>query len=104
MQEEVALLQLVIEEEICLRELHSHSVLMLAREVGTEHVQAGEQPAASARFLVVDALLWCLHAEIGVDGSGIAEVLSQIVDGVLGYGVGKGMVAGRLHLSFLNNL
>ena len=80
LQHQVGLLQLVVEGEIDLTVLHADAVLVLTGEVGTQHVEAREQPAASRTLLVVDALCGGLHAEVGVQTALLLEVQGQVVN------------------------
>ena len=102
LQHQVGLLQLVVEEQIVVRELHSKRVLMLLGEVGTKHVQPREHPATSTRLLVVNALLGCLDAEVGINVALIGEILGQIVNRVLRNGVEKGFLRGVGSLCLLH--
>ena len=47
LQHEVGFLQLVVEEEIVLRELHYSALLVVLGEIGAQHIEATEHPATS---------------------------------------------------------
>ena len=87
LQHQVRLLQLVVEREIHVRVHHLQRVLVLPGELGAQHVQTGEEPAASRALLVLYALLRRLYAEVGVHRPGIAEIARQIVNGICRNGV-----------------
>ncbi len=103
LQHEVGLLQLVVEKQVVLRELHRQGVGMGLGEVGAQHVHAAEHPATARAFLVVDALRGSLHAEVGVHGPHVGAVLHQVVDAVVGDGVEERLVGrpGLLHFLYL---
>ena len=102
LKHEVGLLQLVVEEEIVLRELHCQGVGMSLGEVGTQHVHAAEHPATARALLVVDALCGSLHAEVSVNRTGIGTVLHQVVDTVGSDGIEERLVGNRCLLHFLD--
>ena len=103
LKHQVGLLQLVVEEQIVVRELHSQRVLVLLGKVGTQHVQSREHPAAPTRLLVVDALFGRLNAEVSVEVTLIGEVLGQVVYRELRNGIEKSLLlwGGSLRLLHL---
>ena len=88
MQHEIGLLQLVVKEKIGLRKFHPERVFVRPGKVGSQHIEAGEEPATPRTLLVMDALLGRLYAEVGVYRALVGIVLGQVVDGVGGYGIG----------------
>ena len=92
LQHEVGFLKLVVEEEVVVRELHRHRVVVLTGEVGAEHIEPAEHPAASAALLVVYRLACRLIAEVGIDAALVGEILRQVVDGVRRDGVEQRLV------------
>ena len=101
LQHQVGLLQLIPEEEVCLRELNLYGVALLGI-VGTQHVQSTEHPATSRGFLVGDGLFGCLDTEISVEGTCILMVHSQGIDTVGSDGIHQRTVDGLCLLLFLN--
>ena len=92
LQHEVSLLQLVVEEEIILWILHHSALLVVEGEVRTEHIETAEHPAAAGTLLVVDALRWCLDAEMSINRSLVGMVLYQVIDVVSSDGIEECLV------------
>ena len=80
LKHEVGFLQLVVEEQIVVRELHCQRVGVLLCEVGPQHVESGEHPATAGALLVVNALFRRLVAEIRVYGTLVGKVHCNVVN------------------------
>ena len=92
LQEEVGLLQLVIEEQIGLGILYCQRIGTLG-EIGTQHVESAEHPAASARLLVVNRLLLRVDTEIGIQLTNVLLVLCQVVYRIRGNGITQRLIS-----------
>ena len=92
LQEEVALLQLVVEEEVGLREVGGQVVV--ADGLVSQHVHAGEHPAATAALLVGDGLADHAVREVRVKLGGIFVVHGQFGWAVVHHDVAQRLVAG----------
>ena len=101
LQHEIGLLQLIPEEEVGLRELDAHGVV-LHHIVRAQHIESAEHPAASGRLLVCDRLFTCLDREIGVEGACLLMVYSQRIDAVGGHGIHQGTVQGLCLVGLLD--
>ena len=100
LQHQVCLLQLVVEEQIILRESHLQRVCTFGK-VGTQHVQPAEHPAASARLLVGNRLLLGLHTEVGIQCARILLVLGQCINSVGSQRITQRTVRRRRRILFL---
>ena len=88
-----------------MRELHGERVLMFLGEIGTQHVESREHPAATRRFLVVNRLFRRFHAEIRVNRLLVLEIHRQCVDAVLRHRIEQCLVSRLLRLfHFLQHL
>ena len=79
LQEEVALLQLVIEEKVALTQDEVLRV-QLFHGTATQYVQTCKEPATAAALLVRDSCILYLYAEVLVLGSGILLVDCYLAD------------------------
>jgi len=70
--------------------------------VGAQYVETTEHPATARRLLVGNRLLGRLDIKIGVEGSSILAILSQVVDGIGSNGVGQRPVDGHLTVLLLD--
>ena len=104
LQEEVALLQLVVEEEVGLRELEVGGQVVLADGLVAQHVHAGEHPAAATRLLVGDGLADDAVREVRVELGGVLIVHGQLGGALVHHDVAQGLVAGAAAEAFLHLL
>ena len=104
LEHQVSLLQLVVEEEIILRILYHSTLLVVDREVGTEHIESAEHPAAARTLLVMDALRRSLDAEMSIYRSLIGMILHEIIDVVASDSVKQSLVGHAASLAFLHLL
>ena len=100
LQEQVRLLQLVVEEDIVLREDHRAHV-ELVDHLGTQHVQSREQPAAAGGELVRAALGLHHVGEAGVHRD-VVRIQGQRVDGGGIQGIAERLVGGRAFVALGN--
>ena len=104
LQHQVGLLQLIPEEEVGLRELDAHGVV-LHHIVRAQHIESAEHPAASRRLLIGNRLLTRLDAEIPVDGHRRRLiVLGQHIDAHSREGVRQGLARCTMLLFLLELL
>ena len=96
LEEEVRLLELVIEEDVVLREGEASEVV-LGDHLAAENVQPGEKPAAAGGLLVRAAIGLDLVGEMGVDHREVLRGGGERRDGGGVQGVAKGLV-GRVAL------
>ena len=103
LKEEVALLQLVVEEEVVVRECQLAEVVLLDH-LCTQHVKTCEQPATARLLLVGDAL--GLHAvrEVGVDHCKVVGICCKRGDSCLRHGVACCTVGSILRIRRANLL
>ena len=103
LQEEVALLQLVIEEEVALAE---DEVLRteLLHSAASQHVQSRKEPAASTALLVGDACVLHLDAEVLVLRSGVLLVDGHLLEADVADGVAKRLLGGSSRVTALKLL
>ena len=104
LQEEVALLQLVVEEEVGLRELEVGGQVVLADGLVAQHVHAGEHPAAATRLLVGDGLADDAVREMRVKLCCVLVVHGQLGGALVHHDVAQGFVAGAAAEAFLHLL
>ena len=104
LEHQVSLLQLVVEEEIVLRELYYSTLLVVDSKVGTEYIEATEHPAAAGTLLVMDALRRSLDAEMSIYRSLIGMILHEIIDVVASDSVKQSLVGHTASLAFFHLL
>ena len=94
LKEEVALLQLVVEEEIHLTEEEvTHS--QCAHGAVAQHVGARKEPASAAALLVADARVLHLGTEVSVLGLAVVLVECQLLYAGSTHGIPQCLLGGR---------
>ena len=93
LQEEVALLQLVVEEEVALAE---HEVLCaeLLHGASSQDIQPREEPAPPATLLVGDSSILHFDAEVQVLRSGVLLIDGHLLQADIADGVAEGLLGG----------
>ena len=93
MQEEVALLQLVEEEEVALAEDEVLGAELL-HGTASQHVQSREEPAAAAALLVGNACVLHFDAEVLVLRAYVLLINGHLCDADIADGVAQSLLCG----------
>ena len=103
LQEQIALLQLVIEEQVALAQ---HQVLgvQLLHSPAAQYVQPCKEPAAAAALLVSNTRILYLDAEVFILGSGILLIHGHLADSHVADGITHRLLGGCSRVASLQGL
>ena len=103
LQEEVALLQLVIEEQVDVAEEEIVHAQLLHGALA-QHIGAGEEPAASAALLVADARVLHFHIEVGILGLFVVLVHGHLLYAYVADGIAQRLLGRSACVASLQRL